>query len=126
MSGTGFYLDLSQFKRRFEKLTNNDIPEAMRQGFFKAAATLLNDADNVEPKTPKKKGDLKGSKKIAVEANEIIAGFNIIYAAYLHEEGKPDWNWSEPGSGPKYLESKLWMFGDKYIRIATEALSGIR
>jgi hypothetical protein len=131
MSGTGFYLDLSQFKQRFEKLANNDIPEAMRQGFFKAAATLLNDADNVVPKTPKKTGDLKGSKKIIVDRDEIVAGFNIVYAARVHEMlDNEQWGmvvrWSEPGSGAKYLESKLWTFGDKYIRIAIEALSGIR
>jgi hypothetical protein len=46
------------------------------------------------------------------------------YAAAVHEmlQGNEQWgmvvNWSEPGSGPKYLESKLSMFGKKYLKTA--------
>jgi hypothetical protein len=54
-------------------------------------------------------------------------GFNTPYAAYLHEGMRKDGshvvkNWSEQGSGAKFLETKLIMFRDRYGRIMVEVI----
>lgn len=43
--------------------------------------------------------------------------FRQPYAAKWHEAVNKKVNWSEGGSGPKYLESKMMMFMRKYIGI---------
>lgn len=129
----GFTLYLADFDAKFAEIVKHKIPEAGRQGAFKVAAQLLLDADEVEPKTPLKEGHLKGSKKIDVEDTadggfDISAGFNIDYASYVHEMvpleayGEKQINWTEPGSGPKYLESKIYMFKDKYLEIIAASI----
>ncbi|MCK4761978.1 MAG: hypothetical protein KAW12_07250 [Candidatus Aminicenantes bacterium] len=79
------------------------------------------DADTIEPKTPHLEGNLRGSKKVGLVENSkkefsIEFGFDQPYAGALHEREKPT-NWSEEGVGPKYLQSKLARFMDKYKRI---------
>ena len=52
--------------------------------------------------------------------------FRMPYAARWHET-TADINWSEDGVGPKYVESKLATFGEKYMGITAapvRALSG--
>jgi hypothetical protein len=126
-------MDMKDFNAKFRTLAQNTIPALARKGMFIAASEMLHDADTKIPKTPKDKGDLKGSKliKIGVEdmSNIIIeAGFNIEYASYVHElvrleaYGEKGINWSEPGSGAKYLESKLTMYGRKYLSLLNDAI----
>lgn len=125
-----FTLDLAQFDARFDEINRNAVPGAARRGAFKAASQLLLDADNIEPKTPLKEGMLKGSKTIEIEAQEdggaeIRAGYNIMYASFLHEMVTDDptpKHWTEPGSGPKYLESKLTLYADKYLEIMAASI----
>jgi hypothetical protein len=128
-----FTLDMKEFDRRFDELNKTTIPGAGRRGAFKAASQLLLDADNIEPKTPLKEGMLKGSKTIEIEAQEdggaeIRAGYNIEYASYVHEMiplesfGEKQITWTEPGSGPKYLESKLTLYADKYLEIMAASI----
>lgn len=125
-----FTMNLTDFDREFDRINNTTVPGAARRGAFKAASQLLLDADNIEPKTPKKEGMLKGEKLIEIEIQpdggaEIRAGFNKEYASYLHEmvtEDATPKTWTEPGSGPKFLESKLTMFQDKYLEIMAASI----
>lgn len=53
--------------------------------------------------------------------------FRMPYAAKWHEAVDREWAqggvlWSEPGVGPKYLESKMAMFNKKYIGIAAMSI----
>lgn len=125
-----FTMNLTDFDREFDRINNTTVPGAARRGAFKAASQLLNDSDNIEPKTPLKEGMLKGSKTIEIESKEdggaeIRAGFNIMYASFLHEMVTDDptpKHWTEPGSGPKYLESKLTLYADKYLEIMAASI----
>jgi hypothetical protein len=126
-----FKLFTGDFKLAFDQLVGK-APEDFKRGLFNAAAELLRDANNVEPKTPKKEGTLKGSWEIEASYTspdvwELVCGFNEVYASYLHEMADLPMvmaHWTEPGSGPKYLESKLTMFGSKYIDIAVKSMRG--
>ena len=117
---TGITLDTKDFDKKFYKIVNKAIPEDAQKGSFNAASELLLDADRVAPKTPFLKGDLKGSKKIDVKITsgkiETTAGFDIEYAAVVHELPEST-NWSAAGSGAKYLQSKVAMFLNKYMQI---------
>jgi hypothetical protein len=123
---SGYYLDAREFIEGVKRFNEKVLPPVMRKGLFAAAAELLQDADRVEPKTPVKEGHLKGSKKIEISVDlagniSVLAGFNIEYASYVHEMVMRH-KWTEPGSGPKFLESKLFMFPGKYIGICAEAI----
>lgn len=122
--GSGsIFENLDKVLNSIKDIAENVIPEQTRKGMFQAASELLNDADRVEPKTPKKEGHLRGSKHIEISPTEIYVGFNISYASYVHEMvplesyGEKSITWSEPGSGAKYLESKMTMFLEKYLQI---------
>lgn len=52
---------------------------------------------------------------------EAIVGFNQPQAAWLHEN--PNLNFSEPGSGAKYLESKLVSRRDHYMALVVNSTS---
>lgn len=118
---TGMYVDTRDFDRHFSRVVANTIPKLTNQGLMKAAAEALRDADLEKPFLPIDKKDLRGSKEIhgSKDLFELFVefGFNIIYAAKLHEKGRVDWNWTRPGSGPKFLSTKLIRFKDKYIKI---------
>lgn len=121
MIASGVYLDMRDFNEKFRKMTEVTTPEAMRKGIFAAVSDIKLDADEVAPRTPVKEGHLKGSWMSEItykSANEfsVLCGFNIEYAIFVHEMVKRH-DWTEPGSGPKFLESKLFMFGNKYLEI---------
>lgn len=103
------------------------IPEAALLGLVEAAWEALRDAEKEEPTAPFKKGDLRGSADVQ-ESKDLFDlfvefGFNIEYAAYQHElPGQRYKNPTTPGSGPKFLESKLIRFRDKYYEIIAEAI----
>lgn len=125
---SNFSLDLSSFLQEFPKVCYEKIPSATQKGLFNAASELKLDSDHVEPKTPVKEGHLKGSWEAHVEFLggktmewTLVVGFNIKYASYVHEMAKKH-AWTEPGSGPKFLESKLYMFKDKYLTIVAETV----
>lgn len=129
MAEQGLQWDSSDFARDFKRITEHDIPELRDKGMIAAANELLRDADTTPPQTPFLMSDLRGSKKVEMEHHhgEIIvwAGFNILYASYVHE-GQVDWNWTTtrvPNPGPKFLESKLAPNRDKYIRIMADTIN---
>lgn len=120
-------IDFTYFDKTFFPLVKNKIPDFTAKGIFNAAAEMLQDADKEAPQTPFKHGDLRGSKKIEkpeIKYNKISveAGYNIKYAAKLHE--------SDPGQyrfvprkgitspGRKWLEAKMAANKERYIKIA--------
>lgn len=115
-------LFLSNFKR-FDK----NMKSAVKVGMREAAQFYIRMANNVPPKTPKKFGTLKASAEIGeitVKGNTIIIDFGFMapYAARWHNTTRTDINWSEPGSGPNYLSSKLVNFGKMGKEIVVKAL----
>jgi len=126
---SGMFFDLTVFEKSLVQVARVTMSEAARKGLYNAAAELIQDAIKVEPKVPRKEGPLIRSATRAVDPNpdniSVLAGFNIEYAVYTHEAADTAQvmpNWTEPGSGPKYLESKLPRFKDKYIKIACETI----
>jgi hypothetical protein len=118
---TGFYVDSRDFDKHFSRVVANTIPKLTNKGLVNAAGEALRDADLKEPYLPVDEKNLRGSKEIhgSKDLFELFVefGFNMIYAAYLHEKGKVGWNWTRPGSGPKFLSTKLVRYKDKYIKI---------
>ena len=117
-------VDCSDFEKGFKKIVKK-CPEEGAKGIFDALNQLLIDANEEQPYTPYDEGILKGSgkvDKVEIKKNEIsgVAGFNKEYAARWHEltpEEDSKINWTLPGSGRKYLESKMAMFKEKYMKI---------
>ena len=130
MNKSGFFISEkiseSDFFEKFPEIVNNRIPKLARKGGYEAGNEVLHDAITLVPKAPRELGDLHGSAIVedvtALSGREIIIlmGFNIEYAARWHElprEKESEINWTLPGSGSKYLESKLSTYRDKYIKI---------
>ena len=123
---TGFYVDTRDFDKQFTRVVANTIPKLTNKGLFNAANEALRDADLKHPFLPIDKKDLRGSKEVhpSKDLFELFVefGFNIVYAARLHEEGKVGWNWTRHGSGPKFLAIKLLRYKDKYIKIVAATI----
>jgi len=122
---TGLYMDFSEFNKGFEKYLKKHKAESA-EALEKVAAFVLADAVNEQPTVPKKTGTLRrsqavGKAQIGRKGISIIFGFNTEYAARLHE-APSSWNWSEPGSGPKYLQSKLEKNMKKYMKLTAEKI----
>jgi len=136
------WIDFSDFEKGLEKLVQESVPEDIDRGLFRAANQLLDDAIYVIPKAPFDEGHLRGSArtqgagnilykpraeppkgfkgKRETEGISIQTGFNIVYAARWHELTPAEdakINWTLPGSGRKYLESKMSMFKEDYLKI---------
>jgi len=107
------------------------IPRHGDKGAFDAMNELLQDAVVHPPQAPKDIGDLWGSRiveKAKGIAKEIITegGFNIKYARRHHEVPPGTFKYtltkgaSQPG--PKFLESKMAQFKEKYAWIIAETI----
>ena len=117
-NNSGFTLDSRDFLVKFKRVTGKVIPEATAQAFRGVAPLILADAITKEPKAPHDTGNLWRSQKVdspQITKNEIsiLYGFNAGYAGYVHEMPSKT-NWTMPGSGSKYLETKLLMYGKSY------------
>ena len=120
-----YAVDFSDFNARFQRIVKGAVPSEAGKGLFKAANQLLDDAINKQPFAPFKIGDLRGSARVdkAVVAGSLISvmcGFNISYAARWHELTPAEdarINWTLPGSGAKYLESKMARYMADYMEI---------
>ena len=126
MAETGFTVDFSDFEKNFERIVKSAIPAAGARGLQKGAAFLLRDAILETPTVPKKLGNLRRTQqvnkpKISSKETSVEAGFAADYAAKVHE--MPDTNnFTEPGSGPKYLETKLIRNKEKYMKITADQI----
>jgi len=124
---TGFTIDFSDFDKQFERIVNSAIPGAAARGLKKSAAFLLRDAILEIPTVPKKEGNLRRTQQVNEPVLKpdisVEAGFAADYSAKVHE--MPDTNnFTEPGSGPQYLSTKLIRNKEKYMKkVADEILS---
>jgi hypothetical protein len=129
----GMTIDTRDFEKGLTNLVKTLEPEATAKGLFRAGSQLILDAINEQPYVPFDEGHLRGSGKVTkVEVTksgaEVAAGFNKEYAARWHEltpEEDARINWSLPGSGRKYLESKLVRFKEDYMKIVAKYLENV-
>lgn len=131
MIESGYYIDTKDFDKKFNALVKKAIPEYAAKGAFDAMNELLSDAITKPPQAPKDIGDLWGSR-IVKKAKEITkeilveGGFNIKYARRHHEVPPGTFKYtltkgaSQPG--PKFLESKMAQFKEKYAWIIAEVI----
>jgi len=123
-------VDFSDFEKGFAKIVEKASKEEAGKGLFKAGNELLRDAIRIEPIAPFDEGTLRASartNKAEIKKGEVSveAGFNIEYAARWHEltpEEDSKIAWTTPGSGRKYLESKMTRFKDKYMKIVAKSI----
>ena len=132
---TNFTLDTSQVEASLKRLVESVEPRATAQGLLAAGSQLLKDAQMIGPQAPKDTGRLWGSARVTETRVQnglanVEAGFNIEYAAKWHEVGlgqKINWTtWKGASNpGPKYLQSKMIAYRDKYMRIIGDFLAGV-
>jgi len=118
-----FQVDYSDFVNDFDDITKSQIPKRGHNALGKLGARIIADAIEEEPRAPHLTGLLWRSKVVNVWLDKLTleVGFNTEYAAYVHEmpEGS---SFTLPGSGPKFLESKLTKNRDKYIAKLAEEI----
>ena len=122
-------------------LADTAVRAAARRGMGKAGLELMRNAVMGVEKVPHDEGTLRGSGSVFV-GNRLLGtsesqgdghgtpsrdlgvqfgqeemvgtvGFNTPYAAYLHEH--PEFDFTEEGTGGKYLEKKLNAHREKYM-----------
>ena len=117
--------DISSFKQLLVTLRTK-VPQATVAGVDVAMRSLKDDCLTKPPAVPRETGDLADSHKILPTTqlgNEIIGTLKVStpYAASLHEGisrwGTP-YKFKTPGTGAKWVQSKLLRYGQKYIDIA--------
>lgn len=128
-----FSFDTSEFAASLKRLVTQVEPEATGRGLFAAGNELLRDAIQIPPQAPKEFGDLWGSARVTRaeihgDQAEVQAGFNIEYAARWHEvplSMRVNWTTDKGSSspGPKYLETKLVQYREKYMVIVGNYLA---
>lgn len=129
-------MDFDEFDQKFMELVREVSEKTVKAGLYDAGAAILNYADDEDPQTPYKHGDLRASRQIEphVETDRVVItiGYNIIYAARLHE-GEPFWNWTRtriPSPGPKFLESAMAAHAQEAMQICADyiqaKIDGIR
>lgn len=151
----GMTLDTSDFEQGFKGLIKNAVPREIAQGMFRATNALLRDAIEEPPQAPFDEGSLRGSARVmtpdgAMYSREtatppagnmgtsakdddvvMVAGFNIEYAARLHELSPADseWiNWTRTGAkqpGSQYLITKMARNSARYLAIVGEHLRAL-
>ena len=125
---SGFFMNFSGFNSSFNGIVKVAIPGKIEKACFDVGWIILKDAKENPPKAPRKIGDLHTSG--VVEPFEfgklgVTVGFNKEYAAKWHELPKgaqKNVTFSLPGSGRKYLETKLHWFKDKYIKFVADQI----
>lgn len=135
--GIGLELDFSKFK--LEKVMKKKSGPLLEKGLFNAGNETIRDADNEQPKTPHKEGHLKATGqvkdlKISKDKTSVTVSYGVAskkgglgqggapYAARWHEVEPGTVKFTEPGAGPKYLESKLVRHAKKYMAIIAESI----
>jgi len=116
------------FSNGYARFMGTTAPETAKRAIFRTWAFILRDAIVEEPRAPHKRGFLWNSQTIMTPymiGDEIVSigGFSIVYAGYLHDKGKPSWNWTLAGSGPRYLSTKLARNAEKYLQIAAREMA---
>ncbi len=135
MAKTGFFIDFSEFEKMFYDLTQVKMIKSAKVGEFEAANEVLRDSIEIPPQTPKKFGDLWGSRKVEAvkEDNKdisIMFGFNIFYATKQHEAHLGTFRYTKDKGatfpGPKFMQVKMLKNRRKYMGIVAEAIRRTR
>ena len=117
-------LDMSKYSKNMNALLKNQ-PEAAIRILTKTGDAVIRDANKEEPRTPKDKGFLRSKTLvIMVGRNSAAVFFTQPQAHRWHEAiGNIDpvtggkITWTDAGSGPKFLESKIVRFRSKYLEL---------
>lgn len=122
--------DASEVINNVKRIAKNMSGAPGKKLVFKMLAKLKYDADNVVPKTPHRGGDLRGDYKIKVTGfAKKLAGsltFRMPYAWKWHEVPKAKRiNWTDTGSGRKYVETKMRRFKSEYLKLLGKGASDI-
>lgn len=115
----------SSFLAGFRMITSKVIPDVAGKALFQTGWMIIRYANTKKPMTPRDIGDLRGSGRVEPDPQklEVTVGFDKEYAAKWHElssEEERHISWTTPGSGRKYLEAKLSMYKNDFIRFAAE------
>ena len=124
---TEFTLDFRDFNKKFTDIIQRAAPKSVQIGLREAGQELKLDADNIPPRTPHKEGFLRGSGKVSEiniigKSAEVTVSYDKPYARRWHEAEPGTVKWSEPDVGPKYLESKMVRFKNKYMDIVAAVI----
>lgn len=115
-----YFLDFTEFDKGFDVFAAKYM-DAAEGGMREAIQELKIDSDTIVPRTPHLHGDLRGQYKFEfmVKMAQLVGViiYEMPYAARWHEAVGMAIQWSEKGSGPKYIESKMILFKKKYIGI---------
>lgn len=143
MSDAIFEFDISDMVKGMN-LADRTVRERIERGVGKAGMQLRSDCVMDEPTVPYKEGTLRGSASVFVQdrlvstgdpsrpdltgdpamahneprsRDEVVAvvGYNTPYAARLHEH--PEYEFTEPSAGGKFVEEKLRTRGKNYLEI---------
>jgi hypothetical protein len=141
-----FYLDTTDFDKKFDHVMQHAIPERVEIGLGRAMLNLMRDCVMEVPTVPIKEGWLRGSASIFVQNKLVgvspygktgkaltsfietinehsfvgVIGFNTPYAAKMHEG--VGFHFSDPSAGPKYLEAKMMTFREQYLQTVADAI----
>ena len=126
-----YTIDFTDFDKKFFNLVQKTIPENAKRGLQAGMLELLNDAKTKEPQAPKEFGDLWGSTaQVPIEVIitpyfiSATGGFNSKYATRQHEAEPGEFNYTKTKGasrpGPKFLQSKMVRYKEKYIGIAVK------
>lgn len=129
---TGFYLDMSDFDKKFNKVVEEAIPEDAGKGLVDGMNEWLRDSIELPPQAPKKIGDLwaaiADTVKLFIQHKilSVIGGFNIKYARRHHEVEPGTFKYTvDKGAtqpGPKFMQSKMVKYKDKYMEIVANSI----
>lgn len=132
---TGFYLETTDFDKKFEALVRSVGGDVAAEGLFAAGQALLDAAQDQAPQTPYKEGDLWASREVkdpevSEERISVEAGFNSKYAAYQHEGQRKEGthkvkNYTKTqisSPGPKFLEKKMAGNAQRFMAVCADRI----
>jgi len=124
---TGFYMDTSKFLAGLDR-GDKRFMDSAADGLFLEGAKVIKHAIEEKPRAPHLEGHLWRSqrvKKVEIkkDALTLYTGFNVPYAAKLHEALSAI-NWTLADSGPKFLSSKLARHKDEHMKNVANFISG--
>ncbi len=135
MGKTGVFIDFKEFDKLFYDLTQVKMIRSAKVGEFEAANEVLRDSIAISLQAPKRTGALWGSRKVEAvkEDNKDIStkfGFNISYAMKQHEAEPGTYKYTKTKGakdpGPKFMQSKMAQFKEKYMGIVAEVIRRTR
>ena len=119
-----FGLDASQFSGRLAEYAQS-MPDAAENAVNEALVQLRSDAETIQPTVPLDMGDLRQDVELEVnrQSDGSVEGqiaYTQPYATRMHEQEYG--HYSEPGSGPKYVETKLTTRVAEYHKIMADTI----